>query len=307
MTSSTEFRHSHRLPIWLRRRIPLLNECSRIESVVKTYHLHTVCHEALCPNRAECYSKGKATFIILGNICTRGCRFCSVKKGDPLPPDKREAPRIAQAARELDLNHVIVTSVTRDDLPNGGSGHYASVIRALKELDTSPIVEVLVPDFGGNEEALDTVLAAGPDIVSHNMETVKRLYTEVRRGADYSRSLRLLSLVKRKHEEVMTKSALILGLGETHGEIMEVLRDLREVQCDFLTIGQYLRPGMDQVPVREYIPPERFSILEREAYGMGFLEVTAGPLVRSSYQEIHLIDKQRGHLVMEGNELRGGM
>ena len=204
MTLQTESRRSNRLPHWLRRRIPTLAECSFVESTVKKHDLHTICREALCPNRAECYSKGKATFIILGDVCTRGCRFCSVNKGTPSPPDKREAEGIALAVSELGLNHVIVTSVTRDDLPDGGSGHYAAVIRALKALDPPPTVEVLVPDFNGNERAAKTVLQAGPDIFSHNMETIRRLYPELRRGAEYDRSLFVIYNEKREKEVVIT-------------------------------------------------------------------------------------------------------
>jgi lipoic acid synthetase len=290
MTYITQDRRSNRLPHWLRRRIPTVTECSRIEKTIKRYHLQTICREALCPNRAECYSKGKATFIILGGVCTRGCRFCAVKKGVPAAPDEEEIRNIPAAAQELGLRHVIVTSVTRDDLPDGGSGHYASVIGALKMLDPAPTIEVLVPDFGGSGAALDVVLGAGPDILSHNMETAPRLYADFRRCADYNQSLRLLERVKRQHEEVMTKSALILGLGENRDEVVEVFKDLRRAGCDFLAVGQYLRPGMEQVPVREYITPEDFADLERDAYALGFLHVTAGPLVRSSFQEIRLGD-----------------
>ena len=290
MTYKTESRRSERLPAWLRRRIPSVSECSRVERIIKKYHLHTICHEALCPNRAECYSKGKVTFNVLGDICTRGCRFCSVSKGAPAPPDLGEAIGVARAAGELGLGHVIVTSVTRDDLPDGGSGHYAAVIGELMALEPRPAIEVLVPDFNGNEAALRTVLEAGPDILSHNVETVPRLYGDLRRGADYGRSLSLLEIAKSEYEEVMTKSALILGLGESREEVLGVFRDLRNVGCDFLAVGQYLRPGMEQVPVHEYIAPRDFRELEEEAYGMGFLQVTAGPLVRSSYQEIRLGD-----------------
>ncbi len=288
MTSSTAFRRSERLPVWLRRRIPLLGECTRIERTVREFDLRTICREALCPNRAECYSRGKATFIILGNVCTRRCRFCSVSKGVPQPPDGAEAARLARAVDRLGLRHVIVTSVTRDDLPDGGSGHYAGVISALKRIDPPPVVEVLVPDFAGKPGALDTVLEAGPDIFSHNIETIERLYSGMRAGADYRWSLKLLREAKRRSGEVMTKSAMLLGLGESLDEVIETLADLRRADCDFVAIGQYLRPGMAQTPVVGYIPPERFSWLEERAREMGFLEVTAGPLVRSSYQEIDL-------------------
>ena len=297
MTYRTESRRSDRLPSWLRRRIPSVSECSRVERIIKKYDLHTICHEALCPNRAECYSKGKVTFEILGDVCTRGCRFCSVSKGVPAPPDPREVRHVARAADELGLGHVIVTSVTRDDLPDGGSGHYAAVIRELVALEPRPTIEVLVPDFGGDLAALHTVLAAGPDILSHNIETVPRLYGDLRRGARYDRSLSLLERAKSENEEVMTKSALILGLGESREEILAVFRDLRRAGCDFLAVGQYLRPGMEQVPVQEYIAPRSFQELEDDAYGMGFLQVTAGPLVRSSYQEVRLGETGRNRSV----------
>jgi lipoic acid synthetase len=290
MTYKTESRRSDRLPTWLRRRIPSVSECSRVERIIKKYDLHTICHEALCPNRAECYSKGKVTFNVLGDVCTRGCRFCSVSKGVPAPPDHREVSRVARAASELGLGHVIVTSVTRDDLPDGGGGHFAAVIRELGSLEPRPVIEVLVPDFEGNAAALRTVLEAGPDVLSHNVETVPRLYKDLRRGARYERSLSLLERTKMEYKEVMTKSALILGLGESREEVSDVFRDLRRTGCDFLAVGQYLRPGMEQVPVHEYIAPQSFQELEEEAYGMGFLQVTAGPLVRSSYQEIRLGD-----------------
>jgi lipoic acid synthetase len=285
MTISTDCERSNKLPFWLRRRIPRVSECSRIEQVVGKYHLHTVCREALCPNRAECYGRGKATFIILGDTCTRECRFCAVTKGIPRSVDGEEPENLARAVSELGLSHVIVTSVTRDDLPDGGSGHYAAVIRALKRLEPVPVIEVLVPDFSGSEKALETVLEAGPSILSHNLETVERLYGTLRRGADYDRSLQLLKSAKTIDEEVMTKSALILGFGETKDEVIEAFRDLRLAGCDFLAVGQYLRPGAQQVPVVEYIPPEDFSILEKIACEIGFLEVAAGPLMRSSYQE----------------------
>jgi lipoic acid synthetase len=304
MTFSTDFRRSDRLPSWLRRKIPLLGECTHIERVVRRLNLHTICHEGLCPNRAECYSRGKVTFMILGDVCTRGCRFCSVKKGVAQKPDKGERDRIVRAVRELGLKHVIITSVTRDDLLDGGSSFYASVIAALKEIEPTPVVEALVPDFGGSTRALETVMRAGPDILSHNIETVRRLYGEIRLGADYDRSVLLLSDAKRIDKEVMTKSALILGLGETLDEVLEALWDLRSTGCDFVAIGQYLRPGIQQVPVSEFIPPERFSWLGKAAYQMGFTEVTSGPLVRSSYQENCLEPHRKRDTVTRADDAR---
>jgi lipoic acid synthetase len=305
MTVSTKSRRSARLPGWLQRRIPLLGECGPIESIVRGNNLHTVCREALCPNRAECYSRHKATFLVLGDVCTRGCRFCSVLRGTPAPPDAGEPARIAKAAEEMGLETAIVTSVTRDDLPDGGAGVFADTVRALKRLESPPVVEVLIPDFGGNVESLATVLEAGPDILAHNVETVRRLYGTVRRGADYERSLFILSEAKRIHEEVMTKSSLILGLGETTAEVREAFRDLRRSSVDFLTVGQYLRPGMGQVPVRRYVSPERFARFREEALGLGFHDVAAGPLVRSSYQEVRPDIRERLRR-REGQMMRGG-
>jgi lipoic acid synthetase len=288
MTVSTKARRSASLPGWLQRRIPLLSECGPVESIVRGNNLHTVCREALCPNRAECYSRHRATFLVLGDVCTRGCRFCAVSRGTPAPPDSDEPARIAKAAAEMDLASVIVTSVTRDDLEDGGSGVFAETVRSLKRLSNPPVVEVLIPDFGGSVESLAAVLDAGPDILSHNIETVRRLYGRVRRGADYDRSLSVLSDAKRLRGEVITKSSLMLGLGETTDEVLGAFRDLRGASVDCLAVGQYLRPGMEQVPVRRYIPPERFAWFENEALRLGFRDVAAGPLVRSSYQEVRL-------------------
>jgi lipoic acid synthetase len=288
MTVSTKSRRSARLPRWLQRRIPLLGECSPVESIVRGNNLHTVCREALCPNRAECYGQRRATFLILGGVCTRGCRFCAVSRGVPHPPDPDEPVRIARAASELNLEDVVVTSVTRDDLADGGAGVFAETVRALKRLERPPVVEVLVPDFGGDLESRAAVGAAGPEIIAHNIETVRRLYAKARRGADYDRSLFLLSESKRIRPEVITKSSLILGLGETTEEVLEAFRDLRRSSVDCLTIGQYLRPGIEQVPVESYVTPERFDRFKEEALDMGFRDVAAGPLVRSSYQRVRL-------------------
>jgi lipoic acid synthetase len=259
-----------------------------VESIVRGNNLHTVCREALCPNRAECYSRRRATFLILGGVCTRGCRFCAVSRGAPEAPDPGEPVRIAKAASMMKLENVIVTSVTRDDLPDGGARAFAETVRALKRLEEPPVVEVLVPDFGGSVESLATVLEAGPEILSHNVETVRRLYAVARSGADYDRSLFLLSEAKRIRREVITKSSLILGLGETAEEVLEAFRDLREASVECLTVGQYLQPAMEQLPVQAYVSPERFDRFKEEALALGFRDVAAGPLVRSSYQEVRL-------------------
>jgi lipoic acid synthetase len=306
MTVSTELRRSARLPRWLQRRIPLLDECGPVEGIVRGNNLHTVCREALCPNRAECYSRHKVTFLILGGVCTRGCAFCGVMRGTPEPIDLEEPARIAKAAQQLGLAHAIVTSVTRDDLPDGGSGLFADTVRSLKGLENPPVVEVLIPDFGGSLESLAEVLEAGPEILSHNIETVRRLYGAVRRGAGYERSLAVLSEAKRLRGEVMTKSSLMLGLGETTEEVVASFRDLRRSSVDYLAIGQYLRPGMEQVPVRHYVSPERFAWFEEEALRLGFREVAAGPLVRSSYQEVRL-DLHEGSWCSAGQKMRGGI
>ncbi|MBU8921939.1 MAG: lipoyl synthase [Bacteroidales bacterium] len=285
MTLQPEVHGAGRLPVWLKRKIPLLGECSRIESTVRKRGLHTICREGLCPNRAECYSKGKVTFMMLGDTCTRDCGFCSVEHGKPLPVDSGEPSRIADASRELRLDHVIVTSVTRDDLSDGGASQYADLIRCLKEIDPAPVVEVLVPDFRGDMDALQTVLDARPDIFSHNIETVRRLFGEVRKEADYDGSLSLLAEAGKRDRRIKLKSSMMLGLGERTEEVIETMKDLLGAGCHFAALGQYLRPGLDQVPVKAYIPPEDFALLEKKGYEMGFLEVTAGPLVRSSYQE----------------------
>ena len=272
-------------PDWLVKRVPPGHERRMVEELLNGLKLHTVCEQAACPNIGECFCNKTATFMILGNHCTRNCTFCQVSKGSPQPVDPAEPEHVAEAVAQLGLKHAVVTSVTRDDLPDGGAAAFASVTRELLDLDPAPVVEVLVPDFGGSSEALDTVLEAEPDVFAHNVETVGRLYPSVRSGADYRRSLGLLAAARRRSPEVRTKSALMLGLGEATDEVLGALADLRGADVDFVALGQYLRPGLDQVPVREYIPPAAFDELARQARDMGFLEVTAGPLVRSSYQE----------------------
>lgn len=285
MTSNSEVPGAGRLPHWLKRKIPLVSECSRIEGTVRKRGLHTICREGLCPNRAECYSRGKVTFMMLGDKCTRNCRFCSVARGIPRPVDLTEPEKIAEACAELGLGHVIVTSVTRDDLADGGASQYAELIRCLKGLDPVPVIEVLVPDFQGDTGALDIVLEAGPDIFSHNIETVKKIFPVVRPDADYDRSLDLLAEAGRRGGGARLKSSMMLGLGEAQDEVLDTMKDLRDAGCHYTALGQYLRPGIDQEPVARYIPPDDFKFYEEKGYEMGFLEVTAGPLVRSSYQE----------------------
>jgi len=247
-------------------------------------HLPTVCESARCPNRGECFSHHTATFLILGDVCTRGCGFCAVKKGKPLPLKKDEPQRLARAVSQLGLRHVVITSVTRDDLPDGGAAHYSRVVETLRQHCPGVRVELLVPDFAGSKKALTTVLAAAPDILAHNLETVPRLYPQVRRGADYQRSLEVLRKAKAISPQVITKSGLMLGLGEDSPEVEEVLQDLRQVDCDMLTLGQYLSPSLHHVPVARYVRPEEFVSWQRQALDLGFKSVAAGALVRSSYK-----------------------
>jgi len=256
---------------------------SKTSGLLAHLSLPTVCDEARCPNRGECFSHHTATFLILGEVCTRGCAFCAVKKGKPLPLEADEPQRLARAVSQLGLRHVVITSVTRDDLPDGGAAHYARVVAALREHCPGVRVELLVPDFGGSREALAVVLAAQPDILAHNLETVPRLYPLVRRGADYRRSLEVLKQAKAISPRVTTKSGLMLGLGEEPPEVEEVLQDLRQVACDMLTLGQYLSPSLHHVPVARYLNPEEFDGWRQRALALGFASVAAGALVRSSY------------------------
>ncbi len=245
--------------------------------------LRTVCEEARCPNQEECFSAGTAAFMILGGVCTRGCTFCAVAKGLPQPPDPTEPERTAGTAASLGLEYVVVTSVTRDDLPDGGARLFKETIHALRRSIKGVEVEVLTPDFQGDKESIRTVAEAGPDIYNHNLETVPRLYPSVRPGADYARSLELLKEVKRISPGILAKSGFMVGLGESMEEAFSVMRDLRDAGCDILTIGQYLRPSRSHHPVSRYYEGEEFEILKREGYRLGLGRVHSGPLVRSSF------------------------
>jgi lipoic acid synthetase len=270
------------LPVWIRERKLNLGELHEIRSVMARGGLHTVCDEARCPNRSECFSRGTATFLIGGDVCTRSCRYCSIAHGRPKPLNFEEPRELARAASKMGLKHVVVTSVDRDDLADGGAAHFAAVITELKRLDPVPTVEVLTPDFRGDIGAVDTVVAAGPDVYNHNVETVPRLYPAVRRSGRYRWAIEVLDHVARRGAELVTKSGLIVGLGEERAELEETLRDLAAVRCQVVTIGQYLRPTGREVPVVRYWSPEEFA--ELEAYGRSLgLEVIAGPFVRSSY------------------------
>jgi lipoic acid synthetase len=270
-------------PDWLRVRISAGQHKNEVVELLSRLALHTVCEEANCPNLSECFGRKTATFIILGKVCTRNCTFCNVSKGRVEPVDPAEPLHLARAVRELGLKHVVVTSVTRDDLSDGGAGHFARVIAAVRELSPEVVIEVLIPDFQGNAAALEQVAAMVPAIINHNMETVPRLYPEVRPLADYSRSLALIRRVKGFNREIYTKSGIMIGLGETPAEVARVLEDLREDGCDFLTIGQYLAPSKYHHPVVEYVHPDQFAEYRKIALKLGFAYVASGPLVRSSY------------------------
>jgi len=263
-----------------------------MRGLLQRYGLNTVCEGALCPNQGECFGQGTATFLILGRTCTRNCTFCAIPSEEhPPAPDPGEAERIAQAAVELGLKHVVITSVTRDDLGDGGASNFAQTVEALKKNNPQIIVEVLVPDFLGSLAALEIVVNSGPEIINHNLETIPRLYPEVRPQADYRRSIGLLKRVKEINSQKITKSGLMLGLGEEQEEVLQVMRDLREVSCDLLTLGQYLQPSGRHHPVIRYIPPEEFEELRKEGEEMGFKGVFSAPFVRSSFHAAEIFEK----------------
>jgi lipoic acid synthetase len=282
---------ARRLPDWLKRPLPAGNEDFFTEGLLRELQLETVCENARCPNRPECYSRRTATFMILGNVCTRPCGFCSVPRGEPLAVADDEPERVAEAAARLGLRHVVITSVTRDDLPDGGAEHFYRCVLAVRRR-TGAAVEVLTPDFLGDRHAIDRVLEARPEVFNHNTETVPRLYRKVRGRADYQRSLAVLAHVKQRAPETVTKSGLMLGLGETTGELLDVFADLRAVGCDVLTLGQYLAPTLKHIPVARYVPPGEFDELAVLARSLGFRQVASGPFVRSSYHADEMV--QRG-------------
>jgi lipoic acid synthetase len=270
--------------LWLRRRLPSGPEYEQVRQLLRTRDLHTVCQEAHCPNQFECYARGTATFMILGDRCSRSCRFCAVRHEPPGPLDPDEPERVAEAVALLDLRYAVITSVTRDDLPDGGASVFAATIGAIRRRRPTTLVEVLIPDLQGDRRALETILAAGPQVLNHNVETVPRLYPLVRPQARYARSLEVLAAVQRSRPRMICKSGLMLGLGETGVELRQVWRDLIRAGCDILTMGQYLQPSPANLPVTRFLPPEEFAMLQDEALACGFVGVAAGPFVRSSYQ-----------------------
>ena len=276
-------------PPWLKRRIPSGGTYQEIRRLLQTTHLHTVCQEACCPNMGECFSQGTATFLILGDRCTRNCRFCAVTHGPVDPPDLEEPSRVAEAVHAMKLRYVVVTSVTRDDLSDGGASVFSETIQSIRVKNPGAGVEVLIPDFRGDFKALKKVLEAQPDVLNHNVETVPRLYAMARPGAVYQRSIDLLKNVHQTDPDMPTKSGLMLGLGERPEEIRQVLKDLVDAGCSILTMGQYLQPSGQHLPVERFIPPEEFEEWRKKALEIGFREVVSGPFVRSSYhaQEIY--------------------
>ena len=280
-------------PEWLRAPAPVGANYRDVRSLIGGLRLHTVCESAACPNVGECWNHRTATFMILGNVCTRRCGFCAVDKGAPLPVDEDEPVRVAEAAAVLGLEYAVITSVTRDDRMDGGAALFASTIRALRARLPNSQVEVLIPDFQGSHAALDIVLDAAPDVLNHNIETVPRLYRQVRLGARYERSLDVLCYAKRKRPSIPTKSGLMLGLGETTDEVLQAMRDLRANNVDILTIGQYLSPSPQHLPILRYATPDEFAELRRAGLEMGFAHVESGPLVRSSYHAASLLTEPR--------------
>lgn len=273
-----------RKPQWLKRKLPSSPNYAKVINLLEEQGLHTVCQEAKCPNQWECFSQKTATFLIMGPRCTRNCRFCAIEHGPREKPDPNEANKVARAAKILGLRYVVITSVTRDDLPDGGANYYAEVIRKIRNHLNETLIEVLIPDFQGNIKALETVIEAKPNVLNHNLETIARLYPLVRPGAEYQRSLSILKQSREFNKDIPTKSGLMLGLGESEAEINKTLQDLITVGTKILTLGQYLQPSPKHLPVKRFIKPEEFRLWKEKALSMGFVEVASGPLVRSSYK-----------------------
>jgi lipoic acid synthetase len=273
-----------RKPEWIRIRLTNTARVAELKSRIKDNNLHTVCEEASCPNLNECYGHGTATFMILGDLCTRRCPFCDVAHGRPNPPDQDEPLKLAETIRAMQLKYVVITSVDRDDLKDGGAGHFQACIEQVRRLNPDIRIEVLVPDFRGRmDRALDALKPSLPDVFNHNLETVPRLYKQARPGSDYQWSLNLIKQFKNQHPGIPGKSGIMLGLGETLDEVIQVMQDLRDHDCDMLTLGQYLQPSKHHLPVRRYVTPGEFDQLKHDAEAMGFVSVASGPLVRSSY------------------------
>ncbi len=272
-----------RKPSWLKKKLPSSYSFGFTKLFLDKHRLFTVCEEAKCPNRWECFSKKTATFLIMGPYCTRNCKFCSVKHAFPLPIRKEEIENIVKFVEKMNLKYVVITSVTRDDLEDGGAFHFTQLVKKLKE-NFSVIIELLIPDFNGNLRALEEVVKSNPQVIGHNIETVERLYPKVRNRADYKRSLNVLREIKKMNSEILTKSGIMVGLGEKEEEIIKTLWEIKETGCDIITIGQYLQPTKNQLPVERYYHPEEFEKLSEIAKSIGFSKVISGPFVRSSYK-----------------------
>jgi lipoic acid synthetase len=281
-TADTPATPGRRLPSWLRAKSGRWERVHDMKVLLSGSRLHTVCEEARCPNQGECWTRGTATFMLLGDICTRSCSFCAVRTGRPAPPDPEEPRHVAEASRRLGLRFVVVTSVTRDDLEDGGASHFAATVRAISEMNPGARVEVLVPDFKADRESIRRVVESRPTVFNHNLETVERLTRRIRIQGRYHRSLTVLRIAKDLGQRV-TKTGIMLGLGETEEEVLHLMRDARGAGCDIFTVGQYLQPTKHHSPVAEFVPPDRFKTYEEAGYGMGFKVVLSGPLVRSSY------------------------
>ena len=278
-----------RKPDWLKVRLGNNRQFSTTGKIVSSQKLHTICQSGRCPNLGECWNQGAATFMIAGEICTRSCKFCNTKTGKPLPLDPEEPVRVAQSIRELGLKHAVITSVDRDDLPDAGAGHWAETLRKIKACNPQTTLEALIPDFGGNTEFIAEVIAAAPEIISHNLETVRRLTPFVRSAARYERSLSVLKQIG--ESSIFAKTGIMLGLGETETEVFELMEDVLSAGCYFLSIGQYLQPSRNHLPVKEYIHPDVFEKYKEKAYSSGFKHVESAPLVRSSYHSIAFLKK----------------
>ena len=272
-----------RKPEWLRIGTMDREKIREVQQILRSLNLHTVCEESMCPNISKCFEKKTATFLVMGSICTRNCRFCDIQFGKPLPLDPEEPDHIVEATKKLGLRHVVITSVTRDDLKDGGAAHFAEITKKLRAYDKNLIIELLIPDLKGKDEHIRTIVEAKPDIINHNIEVIPRLFRKVTPQANYETSLKLLRLVKEMNPEVHTKSGLMVGLGESKNEVLELLRDLKETDCDILTIGQYLKPPSSDLEIEEYVHPDVFKEYEIKAYEMGFKFVASAPFVRSSF------------------------
>ncbi|NPD89671.1 MAG: lipoyl synthase [Asgard group archaeon] len=272
-----------RKPEWLRIGSMDRDKIREVQQILRKLNLHTVCEESMCPNISKCFEKKTATFLVMGGICTRNCKFCDIKFGKPLPLDPLEPDHIVEATKKLGLRHVVITSVTRDDLPDGGAAHFAEITEKLRDYNKDIIIELLIPDLKGNEEHIRIVVESKPDIINHNIEVIPRLFRKVTPQANYEKSLKLLKVVKEMNPEIHTKSGLMVGLGENKEEVFELLKDLKETECDILTIGQYLKPPSSDLEIEEYVHPNVFKEYEAKAYEMGFKFVASAPFVRSSF------------------------